>query len=510
MNTQELLVLLGGYPGFIPGVLVSLALGAIAGGRLGRVVGGRRALGIWLIVGAGITLSATLTPSPAALDGSLIGTDSCDLSRVGLATGNQLASVGEVALNILLFVPLGGAIGLIPRRRVRSLAIIAATLLPVAIEVVQLVVGRLGRACQSGDVIDNLTGLAIGFGGVLAVGWVAAGWDESGRRVAMIRGASAAASAAALLAVLVLVSAALTGGPAIQADPVTVGPTPAATATPAPGRSLRVDSIPDLLDALADDELEEIVVVDGTYHISTAASQAEDSLWIGGRFADRTTPVTVRAETVGGVTLDGGGATFFGGLTFVEGAHHQTWQGFNLANGEATDTGAITFGGYPDLAAPHDITLRDITILSSVTGRATTAAAPSNDHGIYVSLAVGGPHDLLLDNVAVDGRGGLASGIVFYHSDADHRNAWNVTVRRLAVTGTQQGIMLWDPTLQNIVFDTATIRDVLTVAVSYESPGATGIVFANITSTGSGAGRGFQSSLGASPEGVTFVNNSFR
>ncbi len=42
------------------------------------------------------------------------------------------------------------------------------------------------------------------------------------------------------------------------------------------------------------------------------------------------------------------------------------------------------------------------------------------------------------------------------------------------------------PTLRNITFDTATITDALSVAVRYESPGATGIVFANITSTGSG------------------------
>ena len=46
--------------------------------------------------------------------------------------------------------------------------------------------------------------------------------------------------------------------------------------------------------------------------------------------------------------------------------------------------------------------------------------------------------------------------------------------------------MLWDSTLRNITIDTATISDTLSAAVTYESPGATGIVFANITSTGSG------------------------
>ena len=265
-----------------------------------------------------------------------------------------------------------------------------------------------------------------------------------------------------------------------------------------------------MLNALANNAISEIVVADGTYQVSGAGRQVADSLWIGSRFANRTRPVTVRAETTGGVTFDGGGAGGFGGLSFEEGAHHQTWDGFTFANGEPTETGVITFGGYAGRAAPHHITLRNISILASVTGRATSASAPGNDHAIYFSQAVDGPHDLLLEDVMVDGRGGLASALVFYHSDAANRNAWNVTVRRLRVSGTQQGIMLWDSTLRNITIDTADITNVLTVAVSYESPDATGIVFANITSTGSGSGTGFHSSLGPSPPGVTFTNNSFR
>jgi hypothetical protein len=58
--------------------------------------------------------------------------------------------------------------------------------------------------------------------------------------------------------------------------------------------------------------------------VSAAAVKPADSFWIGARYAGRTNPVTVRAETPGGVTFDGGGTTYFGGITFVEGAHHQT------------------------------------------------------------------------------------------------------------------------------------------------------------------------------------------
>ena len=76
-----------------------------------------------------------------------------------------------------------------------------------------------------------------------------------------------------------------------------------------------------------------IVVANGTYHISQPATEQSDSLWIGSRFAGRTRPITVRAATIGGVTFDGGGATYFGGISFKDGAHDQTWDGFNFASG---------------------------------------------------------------------------------------------------------------------------------------------------------------------------------
>ena len=92
-------------------------------------------------------------------------------------------------------------------------------------------------------------------------------------------------------------------------------PTPAPTPNPSPGTSVRVTSIPALLTALDDNSVTDIVVANGTYRVSAAASKRSNSLWIGSRFADRTKAVTVRAETRGGVTFDGGGATYFGGLS---------------------------------------------------------------------------------------------------------------------------------------------------------------------------------------------------
>jgi hypothetical protein len=281
-------------------------------------------------------------------------------------------------------------------------------------------------------------------------------------------------------------------------------PTPAQTPVPALN-SVTVSSILSLLSALADNSVTEIVVANGTYHVSPASSQRSDSLWIGDRFAGRTNPVTVRAETRGGVTFDGGGATGFGGLKFVDAAHDQTWDGFNFGGGQATDTGVIVFGGAVGQAGPHHITLRHVTILASCTGH-----NDRNDHGVYFSWSADGTHDVLLEDLTVDGSGPtpLASAVHFDHSDSANRNAWNVTVRRLVVTGTYQAVILWDSTPRNITIDGATITNARYSAVRYEGPGS-GIILKDIVSTGSGQ-KGFYSSLGSNPPGVTFVNDSFR
>jgi hypothetical protein len=80
-----------------------------------------------------------------------------------------------------------------------------------------------------------------------------------------------------------------------------VGPSPGSPGpsgpTPTPGPVVvRVTSIPSLLHQLADDRVDEIVVADGTYHVSESSEVAADSLWIDDRFAGRTNPVLVRAE----------------------------------------------------------------------------------------------------------------------------------------------------------------------------------------------------------------------
>jgi hypothetical protein len=275
-----------------------------------------------------------------------------------------------------------------------------------------------------------------------------------------------------------------------------------------------VTSVAGLLTALADNAVTAIVVADGTYRISPSHAQASNSLWIGTRYASRTRPVTVRAETVGGVTFDAGGGDM-GGLSFNGGAHHQTWDGFNFANGRTSQTGAIMIGGYAGLNAPHDLTLRNITIMASV--HRASAADRTTDHAVYFSYALDTWGNILIENLTVDATdaAGLSSGIHMDHgtaSDAPNVPAHGVTVRNLVFRGNtsisgQQAIILWTPPVHDWTFDGGTITNAGGTAVTFESRGAARISFRNLASTNS---DGFYSSMGANPPGVTFTNTSLR
>jgi hypothetical protein len=320
--------------------------------------------------------------------------------------------------------------------------------------------------------------------------------------------------------VLALLSAVIAARDSPLLAPPGPSPTPTPTVAVSPNTSgaaapsgttikrVRVSSIVSLKAALGNDSVDEIVVEDGTYHVSPSNDEREDSLWIGADFADRTRPVIVRAATPGGVILDGGGASGYSALSFEDGAHDQTWDGFTFANMTARQSGIIEIGGYVPRRTPHHLTLRHMTILSSCRGTATTSSGNTTEHGVYIAHAAGvGPHDILIEDLTVDGGGFLASAIQFDHGDAANPAATKVTVQRLHVVGTQQAIILWKPALHDITFDGADIRNALAYAVRYESIGGSGILFANITSTGSGK-QGFYSTQGETPAAVTLANAS--
>ena len=299
-------------------------------------------------------------------------------------------------------------------------------------------------------------------------------------------------------------TAAPTARPASTTAP-TSAPTPAPAAT---DRSVRVSSIAGLLSALADNSLDEIVVANGTYHVDVAYKQAAKSLYIGSRFAGRTRAITIRAETSGRVTFDGGNAAGGMGLWFGQGAHDQTWEGFNFANIVGTP---VEFGGFTPSAPAHHITMRHITLMASC----HRASASSNqEQGFYFSNAKGtGPHDILLADIDIDGSSPLSvwSGIHGYHGDAANPPPSNITIRRLNVVGTTNAIVLWydSGTQRNWTFEDVTINGARANAIRFESVGAKTILFDNVISRGSGE-SGFYSSMGAHPPGVTITNSSLR
>lgn len=121
----------------------------------------RRAVGALLVFGFGLVISATLVPTAAALEGRF-SDGVCDLSRIGLAPLRELTSVSFSSLNVLLFVPLGIAVGLLPRTPAAAAVALAAVSLTFVVETIQLLLPVLGRGCQAADMADNLLGLAIG------------------------------------------------------------------------------------------------------------------------------------------------------------------------------------------------------------------------------------------------------------------------------------------------------------------------------------------------------------
>lgn len=266
-----------------------------------------------------------------------------------------------------------------------------------------------------------------------------------------------------------------------------------------------VTSVAGLLTQLADNSVTQIVVADGTYIIPSADSGLGQKmgLWIDARFAGRTNPVLIRAETPGGVIFSGGGANHWLGLAFRDGVHDQTWQGFRFANAEPTQSGVIVFGqsGSVTPLPPYRITLLGLTIEESVVS--ANPPGMSGDHAVYFSRARDrGPHDIVIDGLTVHAAtSGLDSAVHFYGSQPRQPNADTVTVRHLTVYGTDQAVILWDPTLRGITVSDSTISGAKVAAVRYE--GGTEITLADVVSTGSGK-TGFSSALGANPAGVTF------
>ena len=114
-----------------------------------------------LLIGFGLVLAATLTPTAQALDGAA-SDGVCRVWRLGFLPLEALFRVNGASLNVLLFIPLGVAVGLLPWARATVPVVTVAIVLPFFVEAIQLVATPLGRQCQIDDIFNNLLGLAIG------------------------------------------------------------------------------------------------------------------------------------------------------------------------------------------------------------------------------------------------------------------------------------------------------------------------------------------------------------
>jgi VanZ like family len=160
-------------PWFLPGIAIALVVSIAASGAVGRGMRVRRPLAGALVLSLGIIIAATMTPQWEALAFGARGSSSCDLTRLGPAPLTELLQFTDAGLNVLMFIPLGATIGLLPRSRRSAVVLIAAIALPFAIETIQLLLPALDRACESADVVDNLSGLVVGLGSGIVAGSIA-------------------------------------------------------------------------------------------------------------------------------------------------------------------------------------------------------------------------------------------------------------------------------------------------------------------------------------------------
>ncbi len=171
-------------PLFAPVVVLSVILATLTARRTAAWLGTPPGVAWLLLVGSGLILAATLTPLRDAIEHGLASSGTCDLRRIGPAPLSTYLRPNETSANVVLFMPLGLALGMLPGS-LRTKAIIAgALLLPLAIELTQLAVPVWGRGCQSADMFDNAMGLALGFlGGHLVRAFVSdrrGSWPPAG------------------------------------------------------------------------------------------------------------------------------------------------------------------------------------------------------------------------------------------------------------------------------------------------------------------------------------------
>jgi len=148
--------------------LICVGIAAVLRRRLGTFGAVTFALLVWSVVVIGLItlIPANGAPGIVPVEDRL---ETCSWDIGGPAPeGFWIVAGGQRLLNAAIFVPSGALLVLLAARRPRwswmivpiGLAGLAAY--SIAIELTQLTLARLDRACDVTDIIDNVTGAAIG------------------------------------------------------------------------------------------------------------------------------------------------------------------------------------------------------------------------------------------------------------------------------------------------------------------------------------------------------------
>ena len=182
---------MGGYDVMALGALVAGVVLGLVGWLLAKRLGvaGWAAAGlVWTVV-----VIALVTLVPAEADpGVVLAEDrlpGCSFDIGGPAPdGFWIFSGGQRLLNTVAFFP-SGALLVLAAARWRSAwltvpaGLVALAAYSVGIEVVQLELARIDRACDATDVIDNVTGAVVGVGTGLLLAVVLRPWRDRHERI---------------------------------------------------------------------------------------------------------------------------------------------------------------------------------------------------------------------------------------------------------------------------------------------------------------------------------------
>ena len=174
---------LNGLTWFLPGVAVSLVASRFLASRASDALHVGRWVAWLIVLSVGVIIAATLTPIRAPIGIDIAVGRPCDLARHWLASPTEIMAMSDVTLNVVVFLPLGFAVGWLPVSWRTAAVLAAAIALPPTIEVIQFLIPLLARGCQAADVADCLTGESIGLLAAVVVRLLRRKFTRAGPRV---------------------------------------------------------------------------------------------------------------------------------------------------------------------------------------------------------------------------------------------------------------------------------------------------------------------------------------